>query len=147
MIPKLQHSPTKQHRQICERSSCNRWRPQQFDYPLSKQMSHHYSGPDWGFPRGDSRLDLTDLYAFPKPGDTGKSILVMNVHPSAHDYLDRENPLGPTTGEAFAPDALLPTFGSLMRTPFMTNCEIEVRRSSGPSPMRNTDCEILKSRI
>ena len=69
-------------------------------------MSHHYSGPDWGFPRGDPRLDLTDLYAFPKPGDAGKSILVMNVHPSAHDYLDRENPLGPTTTEAFAPEAL-----------------------------------------
>ncbi len=30
-------------------------------------MSHHYSGPEWGFPRGDARLDLTDLYAFPKP--------------------------------------------------------------------------------
>src|SRR5882762_6486411 len=29
-------------------------------------MSHHYSGPDWGFPHGDARLDLTDLYAFPK---------------------------------------------------------------------------------
>ena len=71
-----------------------------------KQMSHHYSGPDWGFPRGDARLDLTDLYAFPKPGDAGKSILVMNVHPSARDYLDRENPLGPTTAEAFAPEAL-----------------------------------------
>ena len=69
-------------------------------------MSHHYSGPDWGFPRGDPRLDLTDLYAFPKPGDAGKSILVMNVHPSAHDYLDRENPLGPTTAEPFAPEAL-----------------------------------------
>ncbi len=69
-------------------------------------MSHHYSGPNWGFPRGDPRLDLTDLYAFPKPGDAGKSILVMNVHPSAHDYLDREKPLGPTTPEAFAPEAL-----------------------------------------
>ena len=32
-------------------------------------MSHHYSGPNIGFPRGDARLDLTDLYAFPKPGD------------------------------------------------------------------------------
>src|SRR6516225_1699023 len=29
-------------------------------------MSHHYSGPDFGFPRGDARLDFTDLYAFPK---------------------------------------------------------------------------------
>jgi hypothetical protein len=32
-------------------------------------MSHHYSGPDFGFPHGDARLDFTDLYAFPKPGD------------------------------------------------------------------------------
>ena len=46
-------------------------------------MSHHYSGPDFGFPQGDARLDFTDLYAFPKPGDGGKSILIMNVHPSA----------------------------------------------------------------
>jgi hypothetical protein len=30
-------------------------------------MSHYYSGPDYGFPHGDARLDLTDLYAFPKP--------------------------------------------------------------------------------
>jgi hypothetical protein len=30
----------------------------------------------------------------------------MNVHPSVHDYLDHENPLGPTTAEPFAPDAL-----------------------------------------
>ena len=45
-------------------------------------MSHHASGPNFGFPRGDARLDMTDLYAFPKPGDPGKSILVFNVHPS-----------------------------------------------------------------
>src|SRR5262249_55895258 len=56
-------------------------------------MSHHYSGPDFGFPHGDARLDFTDLYAFPKPGDSGKSILIMNVHPSAS-----ENPSGPTGG-------------------------------------------------
>jgi hypothetical protein len=36
-------------------------------------MSHHYSGPDGGSPHGDARLDLTDLYAFPKPGNAGKS--------------------------------------------------------------------------
>jgi hypothetical protein len=69
-------------------------------------MSHHYSGPDWGFPRGDARLDLTDLYAFPKPGDAGKSIVIMNVHPSVRDYLDRERPLAPTTTDPFAPEAL-----------------------------------------
>jgi hypothetical protein len=60
-------------------------------------VSHHYSGPNWGFPCGDARLDLTDLYAFPKPGNAGKSILIMNVHPSARDFLDGENPLAPTT--------------------------------------------------
>src|SRR6266478_4121335 len=64
-------------------------------------MSHHYSGPNFGFPQGDARLDFTDLYAFPKPGDTGKSILIMNVHPSAG-----ENPAGPTTTEPFASEAL-----------------------------------------
>jgi hypothetical protein len=64
-------------------------------------MSHHYSGPDFSFPQGDARLDFTDLYAFPKPGDTGKSILIMNVHPSAG-----ENPPGATTNEPFAPEAL-----------------------------------------
>src|SRR6266849_1798456 len=64
-------------------------------------MSHHYSGPDSGFPDGDARLDLTDLYAIPKPGDAGKSILIMNVHPSVG-----ENPPGPTTAEPFAPEAL-----------------------------------------
>jgi hypothetical protein len=46
-------------------------------------MSHHYSAPDGrGFPDGDARLDLADLYAFPKPGDVYKSILIMDVHPS-----------------------------------------------------------------
>ena len=64
-------------------------------------MSHHYSGPNFGFPRGDARLDFTDLYAFPKPGDPSRSILIMDVHPSVS-----VNPLGPTTAEPFAPEAL-----------------------------------------
>ena len=64
-------------------------------------MSHHYSGPDFGFPHGDARLDLTDLYAFPKPGEADKSILIMNVHPSAV-----VNPPGSTTREPFALEAL-----------------------------------------
>jgi len=41
------------------------------------------------------------LYAFPKPGDADKSILIMNVHPS--DVVD---PPGPTTAEPFSPEAL-----------------------------------------
>ncbi len=64
-------------------------------------MSHHYSGPNFTFPRGDARLDFTDLFAFPKPGEPSKSILIMNVHPSVG-----VNPPGPTTAEPFAPEAL-----------------------------------------
>ena len=64
-------------------------------------MSHHASGPNFGFPHGDARLDMTDLYAFPKPGDPGKSILILNVHPSFR--LDSPEP---TTAEPFAPGAL-----------------------------------------
>jgi hypothetical protein len=64
-------------------------------------MSHHYSGADFGFPHGNALLDFTDLYAFPKPGDAGKSILIMNVHPSAG-----VNPSGPTTDVPFATDAI-----------------------------------------
>ena len=64
-------------------------------------MSHHYSGPNFGFPRGDARLDFTDLFAFPKPGDPSKSILIVDVHPSASAI-----PPGVTTTEPFAPEAL-----------------------------------------
>ena len=64
-------------------------------------MSHHYSGPQLGFPHGDARLDLTDLYAFPKPGDAGKSIFIMNVHPSVG-----LSPPGPTTEVPFATEAV-----------------------------------------
>src|SRR6202167_3931822 len=64
-------------------------------------MSHHYSGPEFGFPHADARLDFTDLYAFPKPGDASKSILIMNAHPSVG-----VNPPGPTIAMAFAPEAI-----------------------------------------
>jgi hypothetical protein len=64
-------------------------------------VSHHYSGPDFGFPQQDARLDLTDVYAFPKPGEAGKSILIMNVHPSS-TVIDPK----PTSAEPFSPDAL-----------------------------------------
>lgn len=64
-------------------------------------MSHHASGPNFGFPRGDARLDMTDLYAFLKPGDPSKSIIVLNVHPS----FALSSP-EPTTSEPFKAGAL-----------------------------------------
>ena len=64
-------------------------------------MSHHYSGPNFSFPGGDPRYDFADLYVFPNPADDSKSILIMNVHPSA-----AVDPPGPTTPEPFAAEAL-----------------------------------------
>src|SRR3954466_1705328 len=64
-------------------------------------MSHHYSGPDYGFPHGDARLDLTDVYVFPAPGNSGRSVLIMNVHPSTG-----VNPAGATTAEPFATEGI-----------------------------------------
>jgi uncharacterized protein DUF4331 len=64
-------------------------------------MSHHYSGPNVSFPHGDARLDLTDLYAFPKPGCADKSILIMDVHPSS-TLLSHK----PTRPDPFAPGAV-----------------------------------------
>jgi Domain of unknown function (DUF4331) len=64
-------------------------------------MSHHYSGPDFGFPHGDARLDFTDIFEFPKPGDPTKSILIADFHPSATAV-----PPGPTTSEPFSTNAL-----------------------------------------
>jgi hypothetical protein len=64
-------------------------------------MSHHYSGPDFAFPNGDARLNSTDLYVFPKPGDSSKTILIMDTHPSFG-----VNPPGPTTTEPYASNAL-----------------------------------------
>src|SRR5262245_2950331 len=64
-------------------------------------MSHHYSGPDFGFPHGDARLDFTDLFAFPKPGGAGRSILIMDFHASS-----TAEPPKPPTAEPFATKAL-----------------------------------------
>jgi hypothetical protein len=64
-------------------------------------MSHHYSGPDFSFPNGDARLDLCDLFAFPKPGDARTSVLIMDAHPSVG-----VNPPGPTTHEPFSTEAI-----------------------------------------
>jgi hypothetical protein len=62
-------------------------------------MSHHYCGPNFGFPGGDARLNLTDLYVFPKPGGAGKSILIMDVHPSS-TFAQTPTPKDPFASEA-----------------------------------------------
>ena len=47
-------------------------------------MADHLDAPGLTSPMGDSRTDITDVYAFRKPGDElHKSILVLNVNPLA----------------------------------------------------------------
>ncbi|MDH6711014.1 hypothetical protein P3T27_007766 [Kitasatospora sp. MAA19] len=58
-------------------------------------MSHHLSGPNLRSPRGDARLDLTDLFAFPAADASGRTVLIMNV-----------NPYAPTRAAEFHPQAV-----------------------------------------
>ena len=79
-------------------------------------MADHLDAPGLTSPNGDPRTDITDVYAFQKPGDPDKSILILNV-----------NPLAPTLAPSFrhgaAYDLLVDTDGDavaeiLFRTRF-----------------------------
>ena len=43
-------------------------------------MSNHFSGLRIAPPEGDPRLDLTDLYVFPAPGDPARIVLILNAN-------------------------------------------------------------------
>lgn len=58
-------------------------------------MADHLDAPGLKSPGMDARIDITDVYAFEKPGDPTKSILVMDV-----------NPLAPTLANEFDSAAL-----------------------------------------
>ena len=49
---------------------------------------HHNDAPNL-----DPRTDITDLYIFQNPGDSTKSILILNVNPEAPTCTSSE-PLG-----------------------------------------------------
>jgi len=44
-------------------------------------MADHLDAPGLMPPGGDASIDITDVYAFQKPGDADKSILIVNVNP------------------------------------------------------------------
>ena len=58
-------------------------------------MSDHLDAPGLKSPNMDARVDITDIYAFQKPEDVNKTILVFNV-----------NPVAPTLADSFAPEAV-----------------------------------------
>src|SRR5215467_5311656 len=51
-------------------------------------MSDHLDAPGLKPPNMDARIDICDIYAFQKPKDTNKSILLLNVNPVAPTYAD-----------------------------------------------------------
>lgn len=58
-------------------------------------MADHLDAPGLKSPNMDAEIDITDHYAFQKPGDPDKSILVFNV-----------NPLAPTLADSFEHEAI-----------------------------------------
>jgi len=43
-------------------------------------MSNHFTGLNLGPPEGDTRLDLTDLYAFQVPTDPSRTVVILNCN-------------------------------------------------------------------
>ena len=58
-------------------------------------MADHLDAPGLQSPNMDARVDITDIYAFQKPGNPSKSILIANV-----------NPLAPTLADSFEHEAI-----------------------------------------
>jgi hypothetical protein len=56
-------------------------------------MSNHFSAANLKSPCDDARLDLTDLFVFPTPGDPDKTVLILDANPFM-------------MGAAFHPDAV-----------------------------------------
>jgi hypothetical protein len=50
-------------------------------------VSNHFSAANLKSPGGDPRLDLTDVFAFHAPADTGKTVLIMDVDPFRTDSM------------------------------------------------------------
>src|SRR5690349_24282 len=58
-------------------------------------MADHLDAPGLKPPNMDASIDICDIFAFQKPGDANKSILVLDV-----------NPVAPTFADSFASDAV-----------------------------------------
>jgi hypothetical protein len=64
----------------------------------ASEMADHLDAPGLTSPAMDARVDITDHYAFQKPGDSSRTILILNV-----------NPLAPTHADEFRHDAVYET--------------------------------------
>ena len=51
-------------------------------------MSNHFSADNLKFPGDDTRLDLTDVYAFRSSDDPGKTVLIIDSNPTVRPPVD-----------------------------------------------------------
>jgi len=51
-------------------------------------MADHLDAPGLKSPNMDARIDICDIYAFQKPGDINKSVLILDVNPVAPTFAD-----------------------------------------------------------
>src|SRR5712691_394088 len=51
-------------------------------------MADHLDAPGLTSPAMDTRVDITDHYAFQKPGDRRRTVLILNVNPLAPAHAD-----------------------------------------------------------
>jgi hypothetical protein len=67
-------------------------------------MSNHFSADNLRFPGDDTRLELTDLYAFRSAADPGKTVLIIDSNPTVRAPIE----LPPTviTSREFHPGAV-----------------------------------------
>src|SRR5438067_419888 len=69
-------------------------------------MADHLDAPGLTSPAMDARVDITDHYAFQKPGDADRTVLILNV-----------NPLAPTHADEFRSDAVYETLVPMLMQP------------------------------
>jgi hypothetical protein len=67
-------------------------------------MSNHFSADYLKFPGDDTRLDLTDVYAFRSTEDPGKTVLIIDSNPTVRPPI--ELPPAVITSRDFHPGAV-----------------------------------------
>ncbi|MGI8447007.1 MAG: DUF4331 family protein [Streptosporangiaceae bacterium] len=67
-------------------------------------MSNHFSADNLKFPGDDTRLDLTDVFAFRSRGDPGKTVLIIDSNPTVRPPI--ELPATVITSRDFHPGAV-----------------------------------------
>ena len=67
-------------------------------------MSNHFSAANLAFPGDDTRLDITDLYAFKSPENRGKTVLIVDSNPTVRPPV--ELPATIITSRDFHPAAV-----------------------------------------